>query len=62
MININDDCVIVFMPFPIGDCGIGHIPVKGDMFKHMGDYNDRGISPFENPRFLDGHRAKPRRD
>jgi hypothetical protein len=34
---INDRCFIVmyFIPFPM--CGIGKIPVRGDLFDHMRD-------------------------
>lgn len=62
LINLNDYCAILIHPFPMFGCSIWHIPVKGDLFKYMGDYSSDGLHPFENPRYLDGHRAKRRGD
>jgi hypothetical protein len=35
LIHINDRCVLVLFPLPFGGCGIGKIPVRGDLFDHM---------------------------
>jgi hypothetical protein len=35
LIHINDRCVLVLFPLPFGGCGIGKIPVRGDLFEHM---------------------------
>jgi hypothetical protein len=35
LIHINDRCVVVLIPFPLAFCGIGKIPVRGDLFDHM---------------------------
>jgi hypothetical protein len=37
VIALNDRCVLVLFPFPFGGCGIGKIPVRGDLFDHMRD-------------------------
>jgi hypothetical protein len=37
VIALNDRCVLVLIPFPLGGCGIGKIPVRGDLFDHMHD-------------------------
>jgi hypothetical protein len=37
LIHINDRCIVVLMPFPLPFCGIGKIPVRGDLFEHMHD-------------------------
>lgn len=37
VIALNDRCVLVLFPFPFGGCGIGKIPVRGDLFEHMHD-------------------------
>jgi hypothetical protein len=37
LIHINDRCVVVLMPFPFPFCGIGKIPVRGDLLDHMHD-------------------------
>ena len=37
LIHINEHCVLVFFPLPFGGCGIGKIPVRGDLFEHMHD-------------------------
>ena len=36
-IALNDRCVLVLIPLPLGGCGIGKIPVRGDLFEHMHD-------------------------
>jgi len=50
LIHINDRCVVVLIPFPLGFCGIGKIPVRGDLFDHMHDEpqtlgNPKNIAP-----------------
>jgi hypothetical protein len=35
LIHINDRCALVLFPLPFGGCGIGKIPVRGDLFDHM---------------------------
>jgi hypothetical protein len=50
VIHLNDRCVIVLMPFPFPFCGIGKIPVRGDLFEHMHDEpqtapNRKNIAP-----------------
>jgi hypothetical protein len=37
LIHINERCVVVLMPFPLPFCGIGKIPVRGDLLDHMHD-------------------------
>jgi hypothetical protein len=37
LIHINDRCVVVLIPFPLPFCGIGKIPVRGDLLDHMHD-------------------------
>jgi hypothetical protein len=37
LIWLNDRCALVLIPFPFGGCGIGKIPVRGDLFDHMHD-------------------------
>jgi hypothetical protein len=41
---MNDRCVIVLMPFPFPFCGIGKIPVRGDLLDHMHDEPQTGTS------------------
>ncbi|HEY0799610.1 MAG TPA: hypothetical protein VGD54_02135, partial [Steroidobacteraceae bacterium] len=50
LIHINDRCVIVLIPLPFGGCGIGKIPVRGDLLDHMRDEpqtapNQKNIAP-----------------
>jgi hypothetical protein len=50
LIHINDRCVVVLMPFPLPFCGIGKIPVRGDLLDHMhdepqADRNQKNIAP-----------------
>jgi hypothetical protein len=35
LIHINDRCALVLFPLPFAGCGIGKIPVRGDLFDHM---------------------------
>jgi hypothetical protein len=37
LVWLNDRCVIILFPLPFGGCGIGTIPVRGDLFGHMRD-------------------------
>ncbi|MDP9009473.1 MAG: hypothetical protein M3N91_12355 [Pseudomonadota bacterium] len=37
LIHINDRCALVLFPLPFAGCGIGKIPVRGDLFEHMHD-------------------------
>jgi hypothetical protein len=50
LIHLNDRCVVVLMPFPLPFCGIGKIPVRGDLLDHMhdepqADGNQKNIAP-----------------
>jgi hypothetical protein len=50
LIHINDRCVLVLFPLPFGGCGIGKIPVRGDLLDHMhdepqADGNQKNIAP-----------------
>jgi len=50
LIHINDRCVVVLIPFPLPFCGIGKIPVRGDLLDHMhdepqADGNQKNIAP-----------------
>ncbi|HZE43196.1 MAG TPA: hypothetical protein VE058_05410 [Steroidobacteraceae bacterium] len=50
LIHINERCVLVLMPFPLPFCGIGKIPVRGDLLDHMhdephADANQKNIAP-----------------
>jgi hypothetical protein len=42
VIALNDRCVLVLLPLPLGGCGIGKIPVRGDLFDHMYDAPQAG--------------------
>jgi len=37
LIRLSDHCVLVLFPLPFAGCGIGKIPVRGDLFDHMHD-------------------------
>jgi hypothetical protein len=37
LIRLSDHCVLVLFPLPFVGCGIGTIPVRGDLFDHMHD-------------------------
>jgi len=37
LVNLNDNCVLVFSPLPFFVCLSGKKPVNGDLFKHMRD-------------------------
>ena len=49
VIHLNDRCVIVLIPFPFPFCGIGKIPVRGDLLDHMhdeqADTHQKNIAP-----------------
>jgi hypothetical protein len=49
LIHINDRCVVVLIPFPFPFCGIGKIPVRGDLLDHIhepqADGNQKNIAP-----------------
>jgi len=36
-IHLNDHCVLLVFPLPFVGCGIGKIPVRGDLFEHLHD-------------------------
>jgi hypothetical protein len=46
LVNLNDNCVIVFAPLPFFSCAPGKKPANGELFKHLhdpskpGDWND----------------------
>lgn len=42
LVNLNDRCVIVFIPFPFPFCGVGKKPANGDLFEHMPDASPPG--------------------
>ena len=37
LVNLNDNCVISFVPIPLFVCVPGKKPANGDLFKHMRD-------------------------
>jgi hypothetical protein len=37
LIHINERCVVVLIPFPLPFCGVGKIPVRGDLLDHIHD-------------------------
>jgi hypothetical protein len=43
VIHLNDRCVLVLMPFPFPFCGVGKIPVRGDLLDHMHDEPQAGL-------------------
>ena len=50
LIRLSDHCVLVLFPLPFAGCGIGKIPVRGDLFDHMNDTpqadgNQKNIAP-----------------
>ncbi len=50
IIRVSDHCILVFFPFPLVACGIGRIPVRGDLLDHMrdepqADFNQKNIAP-----------------
>ena len=42
LVNLNDNCVLVFAPLPFFACAVGKKPTNGDLFKHMNDPSQRG--------------------
>jgi hypothetical protein len=45
LIRLSDHCVLVLFPLPFVGCGIGKIPVRGDLFDHMHDEPPAGGNP-----------------
>jgi hypothetical protein len=50
LIHINDRCALLLFPLPFASCGIGKIPVRGDLFDHLhdapqADGNSKNIAP-----------------
>jgi hypothetical protein len=50
IVRVSDHCILVFFPFPFAFCGIGKIPVRGDLLDHMrnepqADFNQKNIAP-----------------
>jgi hypothetical protein len=50
LIRLSDHCVLVVFPLPFVGCGIGKIPVRGDLFNHIHDEpqaegNQKNIAP-----------------
>jgi len=45
LIRLSDHCVLVVFPLPFVGCGIGKIPVRGDLFDHMHDEPQTGGNP-----------------
>ncbi|HEY2676501.1 MAG TPA: hypothetical protein VGI65_05995 [Steroidobacteraceae bacterium] len=50
IVRVSDHCVLAFFPFPFVFCGIGKIPVRGDLLDHMrdeplSDANQKNIAP-----------------
>ena len=50
IVRVSDHCILVFIPWPMAFCGIGKIPVRGDLLDHMrdepqADFNQKNIAP-----------------
>jgi hypothetical protein len=45
LLHLSDRCVLVVFPLPFVGCGIGKIPVRGDLFEHMHDEPQTGGNP-----------------
>jgi hypothetical protein len=50
IVRVSDHCILVFFPYPFAFCGIGKIPVRGDLLDHMrdepqADFNQKNIAP-----------------
>jgi hypothetical protein len=45
LIRLSDHCVLLVFPLPFVGCGIGKIPVRGDLFEHMHDEPQTGGNP-----------------
>jgi hypothetical protein len=41
LVNLNDNCVLVFNPLPFFFCARGKKPANGDLFQHMRDWPSR---------------------
>lgn len=42
LVNLNDNCVLVFVPLPFVFCKPGHKPTNGDLFEHMSPLEGEG--------------------
>jgi len=42
LVNVNDNCVLVFMPLPFFVCAPGAKPANGDLFEHLHDPSPAG--------------------
>jgi hypothetical protein len=42
LVNLNDNCVLVFAPLPFFACALGRKPANGDLFMHMHDPSQPG--------------------
>jgi hypothetical protein len=42
LVNLNDNCVLVFAPLPFFACAPGKKPANGDLFNHMHDPSQAG--------------------
>ena len=45
LLHLSDHCVLLVFPLPFVGCGIGKIPVRGDLFEHMHDEPPAGGNP-----------------
>jgi hypothetical protein len=45
LLHLSDHCVLLVFPLPFVGCGIGKIPVRGDLFEHMHDEPQTGGNP-----------------
>jgi hypothetical protein len=44
LVHLDDNCVLVFFPFPFVGCGIGKKPANGELFKNMSPSATEGAS------------------
>ena len=42
LVNLNDNCVLVFVPLPFVFCKPGHKPANGDLFEHLSPFAGEG--------------------
>ena len=45
LVNLNDNCVMVFLPLPFVLCKPGHKPANGELFRHMSPLAGEGSGP-----------------
>jgi hypothetical protein len=45
LVNLNDNCVMVFLPLPFVFCKPGHKPANGELFRHMSPLAGEGSGP-----------------